>query len=121
MSYKIFPTAAQTNASWLLEWTGGVLVANGTYWFTISAPYAGTILSMDYVTAASTSFIANVQIAGTSVTSLSAITVNSSTPANTAATGANTFTAGQAVTVVITSVTSGPTNAAVSLRIAKAM
>jgi hypothetical protein len=121
MSYNYFHTPAQTNASWQLEWTGGVLVANGTYYFAISAPYGGTILSLDYVTAASTSFVANIQIAGTSVTSLSAITVNSATVANTAATGANTFTAGQVITVVITSATSSPTNAVLNLRIAKAM
>lgn len=121
MTYRYYPTTASSTASWMLEWTGGVTVTNGTYYFALVAPYAGTILSMDYVTAASTSFAANVQIAGVSVTSLSAITVNSSTVANTAATGANTFSAGQVVTVVITSATSSPTNAALSLRIAKSL
>jgi hypothetical protein len=103
------------------EWPTGVTVTNGTYHFVLVAPYPGTILSADCVTAASTSFVVNVQIAGTSVTSLSAITVNSSTVTNTVATGANTFTAGQMVAFVVTSATSSPTSAAVALRIAKAV
>lgn len=111
--------ALLVNACFLLEWTGGAVVANGTYFYALVAPYNGTILSADYVTAGSTSFIANVQIGGVSVTSLSAITVNSATAANTVATGANTFTAGQTITLVVTSATSSPTNAVFSLRIAK--
>lgn len=121
MTYRYYPTTASSGASWMYEWPSGVTVANGTYHFVLVAPYAGTILSMDYYTAASTSFVANVQIAGVSVTSLSAVTVNSSTVTNTAATGANTFSAGQMVTVVITSATSSPTTAAVALRIAKSL
>lgn len=111
--------AVNVNASYMLEWTGGAIVANGTYWYALVAPYNGTILSADYATAGSTSFVANVQIGGVSVTSLSAITVNSATPANSVATGANAFVAGQTITLVITSATSSPTNAAFSLRITR--
>ena len=121
MTYCYFPTTAETTDSWKLQWTGGTVVANGTYWFSISTPYGGTILSMDYATSGSTSFVANVKIAGASVTSLSAITVNSATVANTLATGANVFTAGQVITVAITSATGSPTNAILNLRFAKAM
>lgn len=102
-----------------VQWTGGTIVTNGTYYFTIYAPYAGTILSMDYFTQTSTSFVANVQIAGSSVTSLSAVTVNSATQANTAASGANVFAVGQVISVVITSATSSPTAAVLSLRLTK--
>jgi hypothetical protein len=109
--------AGQAGAS--IQWTGGTIVTNGTYYFSIYTPYPGTINSMDYFTQASTSFIANVEIAGTSVTSLSAITVNSATQANTAASGANTFTTGQVISVVITSATGSPTAAVLSLRITK--
>lgn len=119
--YNTTLSSADTSAAWMLEWTGGAIVANGTYYFTINTPYAGTILSMDYFTGSSTSFVANIEIAGSSVTSLSAVTVNSATQANTAATGANTFSAGQTVSVVITSATNNPTNAALNLRIAKAI
>jgi hypothetical protein len=111
--------AVNSGAVVSIQWTGGAIVANGTYYFSIYTPYAGTILSMDYFTQASTSFIANVQIAGSSVTSLSAVTVNSATQANTAATGANVFAVGQVISVAITSATGSPTNAVLSLRLTK--
>ena len=110
---------AETPAAAMLQWAGGAIVTNGTYYFTVSAPYAGTILSMDYFTGAG-SFTANVRIASTSVTGLAAVAVSSATQANTTATGANAFAAGQAISVVITSATSSPTNAALGLRLAKA-
>ena len=102
-----------------LQWTGGAIVANGAYYFTIYAPYAGTINSLDYVVGTG-SFTANVQIAGTSVTGLAAVSVASATQANTAATAANSFTAGQIISVVITAATSSPTNAILNLRMTKA-
>jgi hypothetical protein len=104
-----------TSNQYTLQWTGGAVVTNGTYYYSLSAPYPGTIISATYITAASTSFIANVQIAGTSVTSLSAVTVSSATAATTTATAANTFTAGQTITLIITSATSSPTNAVFGL------
>jgi hypothetical protein len=102
-----------------LQWTGGAVVNNGTYYFTIYAPFAGTIASMDYFTAASTSFVVAINIAGTAVTGLSAVTVNSATQANTAATALNTFAAGQIITAVITSSTSSPTSAMLNLRLTR--
>jgi hypothetical protein len=50
-----------------------------------------------------------VKIAGTNVTGLSAVAVSSATSANAAATAANTVTAGQAITVVISATTGSPT------------
>jgi hypothetical protein len=100
-----------------LQWTGGSVVTNGTYYYSISAPYSGLIVSATYLTSASTSFVANVQIGGTSVTGLSAVTVSNTTAATTTATAANSFTAGQAITLVITSATGSPTNAVVALTV----
>ena len=97
-----------------LQWTGGAVVANGTYYFTFNAPIPGTFNSLDYVTG-NGSFTANIQIAGTSITGLSAVTVNNTTSANTAATGSNTFTSGQQIAVVITNSTSNPTGAVLNM------
>jgi hypothetical protein len=101
-----------------LQWGGGLVVANGTYYLTIYAPYAGTITSMDYFTG-NGSFTANVQIAGVSVTGLSAVLVNSATNTNTVASAANVFNAGQAVSVIITGSTGSPTGVVLNLRITK--
>lgn len=106
-------------SSWAISWEGGSVIANGTYHYTLSAPYAGTITAADYVLPSGTSFVFAVQIAGVSVTSLSAVTVNSSTAASTSSTGANTFTAGQVITLVVSSATGSPTSGFVSLRITK--
>jgi hypothetical protein len=105
-------------ASWPMQWTGGAIVTNGTYYFVVFAPYSGTITSMDWFTA-NGSFTANVQINGVSVSNLSAVNVNTATQTNTSASGNNTFVAGSAITLIITSATSSPTNAIVSLRIAR--
>lgn len=94
-------------------------MANGTYYFAIAAPYAGTVDSLDYFTGAG-SFTAAVQIGATPVTGLSAVAVSSATAANAAATGANTFAAGQLISVVISAAANSPTNAALNLRIRRA-
>lgn len=100
-----------------LQWAGGAIVANGTYYFSLSAPFAGTINSLISITGAGT-FTANVQINGTSVTGLAAVAVTS-TKTTTAATAANTFAAGASITVIITVATSSPTNAALNLVMTK--
>jgi hypothetical protein len=99
-----------------LAWDTGAIVANDTVYFVYDAPYAGTINSMTYFTGAG-SFTANVQIAGTSVTGLGAVTISSATPATATATAANTFTIGQRIGVVITSTTGSPTDALLSLNV----
>lgn len=112
-------TLGLTAASVLIQWTGGTVVGNGTYYFTIFAPFAGTINSMDYLIGTG-SFTANVQVAGVSVTGLGAVAVSSATQANLAATAANTFTAGQVISLVVTAATGTATNAALNLRITRA-
>jgi hypothetical protein len=57
------------------------------------------------------SFTVAVQISGTPVTGLGSINNNSATPATTAATGANTFTAGQIISAVPSSPSGSPTDA----------
>jgi len=107
--------AAPRNAARMqAQWVSGAVVANDTIWFAYDAPYAGTINSMTYLTGAG-SFTVAVQINGVSVTGLGAIAVSSATPATASATAANTFTAGQRITAVITAATGSPTGAVLSL------
>lgn len=101
-----------------VAWQGGAITSAGTYVFVVKWPWAtGIIDSISYYTGGtvSPSFAATVQIAGVTVTGLSAVAVNSSTPATTNASGANTVVAGQIVTLVISSVVGLPSNAAVQL------
>jgi hypothetical protein len=118
-----FVRSVASTAGVSIQWTGGVIVTNSTYYFTISAPYAGTITSMDSYSGTG-SFTANVQLiatitgTATSVTGLSAVSVTS-TQTNTSATAANTFSATNVIQVIITSATSSPTNAVLNLRITK--
>lgn len=111
-----YSTPSGANA--LLQWTGGTVVTNGTYYFTLFAPFAGTISALDYITAAGT-FTVNVQIAGVSVTGLSAVAVSGATQASATATAANVFAAGQVITVVITAAASSPTGSVLSLRLVR--
>jgi hypothetical protein len=106
----------RSNANLLLQWVSGATVTADTVWFTLKAPYAGTINSMTYFCDTG-SFTIAVQIAGTPVTGLGAIANNSATPATTNATAANTFTAGQAITAVISSPSGSPTDALLSLNV----
>jgi hypothetical protein len=96
--------AAVPGVSLTMGWGGGALVTAGTYVFTATAPFGFTITSMDASVGSvgSTGITANVRIAGTSVTGLSAASITSSTKTNFAATGANTVTAGQQIDVVLT-------------------
>jgi hypothetical protein len=92
------------------QWVMGAVLTADTFYFAYSAPYGGTINSMTYLVGTG-SFTVAVNIAGTPVTSLSAVTVNSATPATTNATGANTFTAGQIISGVVSSPSGSPTDA----------
>lgn len=105
---------ARTAARLQLQWASGGVVANDTLYFAYDAPYAGTINSMTYFSTTG-SFTASVRINNVSVTGLSAVSVNSATPATTNATAARTFTVGQRLSVVITGATGSPTGALLSL------
>jgi hypothetical protein len=85
-------------------------------WLVYDAPYNGTINSLTYFTG-NGSFSVAIQIAGTNVTGLGAISVSSVVPATATATAANTFTAGQRITAVITAATGAPTDALLSLAV----
>lgn len=98
------------------QWVSGAIVANGTVYLAYKSPYAGTVDGMDYF-AGNGSFTTAIKINGTNVTSLSAVTVNSPTPASTAATGANTLAIGDTVTAVITGATSSPTDSLLNLNL----
>jgi hypothetical protein len=96
------------------QWVSGAVVANDTLYFVYDAPYGGTITGLTYFTG-NGSFTVNVQINGVSVTGLGAVAVSSSTPATATATAANTFTAGQRITAIVTGATGSPTDAVLSL------
>ena len=98
------------------QWVTGAIVANDTVCLAYDAPYNGTINALTYFTG-NGSFSVAIQINGTNVTGLSAVSVSSATPATATATAANTFTAGQRITAVITSATSSPTDALLSLAV----
>ena len=111
-------TIANLNGSIQLIFDNGAIVANGTYIMLYKAPVAFTINSLDSVSTTGT-FTAAIQIAGTNVTGLSAVSVTSSAT-NTVATGANSVAAGQQITVVITSASGSPTNSVLNLEITSA-
>jgi len=98
------------------QWQNAAVVSDDTVWLCFDAPYAGTVNSLTYFTG-NGSFTANIQINGVSVTGLGAVAVSSATPATTNATAANTFTAGQRITAVITGSTGSPTDALLSLAV----
>jgi hypothetical protein len=98
------------------QWVTGAVVANDTIWLVYDSPYAGTLTALTYFTG-NGSFSVAIQINGTNVTGLSAISVSSATPATATATAANVFTAGQRITAVITSATGSPTDALLSLAV----
>jgi hypothetical protein len=94
----------------------GAIVANDTVWLAYDAPYNGTINALTYFTG-NGSFSVAIQINGTNVTGLSAVSVSSATPATATATAVNVFTAGQRITAVITAATGSPTDALLSLAV----
>ena len=98
------------------QWQNAAVVSDDTVWLCFDAPYAGTVNSLTYFTG-NGSFSVAVQINGVSVTGLGAVAVSSATPATANATAANTFTAGQRITAVITGSTGAPTDALLSLAV----
>lgn len=107
---------ARTAARMQIQWVSGAVAANGTVYFTYDPPYPGTINSLTYF-AGTGSLTVAVQIAGTPVTGLGAVAVNSATPATTNASAANTFTAGQIISGVITGASGSPTPVMLSLAV----
>jgi hypothetical protein len=98
------------------QWQNAAVVSDDTVWLCFDTPYAGTVNGLTYFTG-NGSFIVSIQINGVPVTSLGAIAVLSATPATTAATGLNTFSAGARITAVITGSTGSPTDALLSLAV----
>ncbi len=96
------------------QWVLGTIILDGDFYFAYKALYAGTVTSLDSFSSTGT-FTVNVKINGSSVTSLSAVAV--STAANHAATGANTFVAGDTITGTISSASGSPTDAVLSLNV----
>lgn len=93
----------------------GTVAANGTFWFSYKAPYAGTIASLDAVIGTG-SFTLAVEINGTAVTGLGAVAV-SGIAANTPATALSTFSAGDTITGTISAATGGPTGGVLNLNV----
>jgi hypothetical protein len=100
------------------SWDSNTTVINATIPLMLP-PWAGggTVVSARYYTngTGTPSFVFAVNISGTPVTGLSAVTVNSSTPATTNATGANTFTSSSSLTLVISSASGTPNQALVEI------
>ena len=111
------PTSVAVNASATIGWGAGTNVVADTWAYVVSAPYAGTIDSVSYYTGGSStpSFVIAIQIGGTNVTSCNAITVSSTSTTTTTCTAANTFTAGQKITVVTSSISGTPNAAGVQI------
>jgi len=105
-----------TATSFPANWPTGTTVSNSTVRF--YPPFAGTITSVDYQVGTG-SFTLAIQIGGVNVTSCNALTVNSATKTNTACTAANTFTANQLITIVITGVASSPSDAYVGVNMTR--
>ena len=110
------PATSRNTARLQAQWVTGAIVVNDTVWLAYDAPYNGTVNSLTYFTG-NGSFSVAIQINGTNVTGLSAVAVSSATPATATATAANTFTAGQRITAVITAATGSPTDALLSLAV----
>ena len=100
----------------VVSWDSNTTVAAGTSPCFVP-PFAGTINSVSYFTNGSStpSFTVNVRIAGTGVTSCSALSVSSGSVTTTSCTALNTFTAGQIVDVVTSSVNGTPNQAVVQI------
>jgi hypothetical protein len=107
-------TTPRNNGVLAAQWVLGTVAANGDFYFAYKAPYAGTVNSLDSLSGTGT-FTLAVKINGTNVTGLSAVAV--STAANTAATAANTFSAGDTITGTISSASGSPTDAVLSLNV----
>jgi hypothetical protein len=110
------PGTSRNAARLQAQWINAAVVSDDTVWLAFDAPYGGTVNSLTYFTG-NGSFNVSVQINGMPVTDLGAIAVISATPATTAATGLNTFVAGQRITAVITGSTGSPTDALLSLAV----
>jgi hypothetical protein len=111
-------TSVNTTTPVPVVWDSNTTVAAGTV--PILNPLwvgGGTITSVTYYTngTGSPSFTVNVKIDGTSVTSCSAIVVNSSTVATTTCTAANTFTNTNQITLVVSAVSGTPNQALVQI------
>jgi hypothetical protein len=117
ISGSIANITSRPYATMQAQWFQGAVVQNGTFYFTFSAPYSGTIKSLDWFTFNGTSFSLEIDINGVAVGGLSGLSIDTSTPNNTITSGINTFTAGAAITGVITNVSGSPTQTLLSLNI----
>jgi hypothetical protein len=97
------------------QWQNAATVSDDTVWWW-DMPYGGTISTLKYFTG-NGSFNVAIKVNGTTVTGLGAVAVSSSTPATATATAANTFSAGDNITAVITGSTGAPTDALLSLAV----
>lgn len=80
-------------------------VGNGTVYLGAKMPFSGTINSLLGAQTTSGTITAAIKINGTNVTGLSAVSVTS-TPGDTSASGANTFSIGDVITLVTSSASS---------------
>jgi len=101
-----------------VTWDSNTSVADGTIPVMLTQ-YAGVIDSASYLTNGPTgaAFTFAVNIDGTPVTSLSAVTVNSSSFTTQPASGANTFSGGSVITLGITGSTGPATEAIVQINL----
>jgi hypothetical protein len=106
--------AARNHGQLLAQFVLGSIATNGPFNFVYKAPYGGTVTSLDSVSGTGT-FTLAVAINGTAVTGLSAVAVGAA--ANTVATGADTFSAGDTITGTISAAAGAPTNAVLNVNV----
>lgn len=111
-------TVAPTTQTFVVAWDSNTPVVAGTTPLG-TLPWAkGTIVSCAYYTGgSSSSFTAQVKIGSTAVTGCDAMSVSSATPTTVPATANNTFTAGAALSVVISGVSNSPNSAVIQINI----
>lgn len=113
------PTGPKASVGPTIGWEAVTYVYAGTFTYTQSASAAGTISSLKAIVGGNAgSITATVNINGTPVTSISGVTVNSATTQTFTATGSNTYSVGDIITLVLLIASGSPTGAVFTLIVA---
>ena len=118
MYSDIVPTTRLEQLS--LDWDSNTPVVAGSSFALLAAQWSSATILSCSATCSGGSFAAAIQINGSAVTGLSAVTVNA-TPTTTNATGGNTLATGGSVSVAISGVTGTPTNAIIQINLSTSM
>jgi hypothetical protein len=110
------PGLSVTEGVAMLSWpsAAGAVVANGTYELALSWPWQSGAITGVTADTANGSFTASVQVNGSPVVGVDAVSITSHVPVTTLA-GINTITVGDNLTLVISGATGSPTDATVQV------